>query len=213
MLASDGIVMRKVSDLVERPNNEKEHTDAQIDRICDSIKAHGFLDPLEVLESGEVVSGNGRLAAARKMGLEEVPTVTLSLSDAEARGYGIAANQTTLSSGLDMDKVASEFERLGIEEEDYGPIGFTEDEVIFMLPEQRDILDDDEIESPYMDTDTWSDLVPKMIRTRVVFDDSVQQVAFEQFLEKLRDRYPEEVAVCDRLMRFADEFFPSQGAL
>lgn len=197
------VVERKVEDLIPRPGNEKAHPPAQIDQMIESIRTYGFNDPLEITPDGEVIAGNGRLLAAKKMGLETVPCIVHEhLSADDVRAYGVVHNQATLMTGLDMDMVADEFDRLNVTETDYSALGFTADEVIFMMPEQRDIMDDEDIRSPTMDTDAWSDLIPKVVKTRVVFEDQLGKARFEQFAERLRDMFPHEVTMADRISAY-----------
>lgn len=121
------------------PNNLKTHTEANIAHIMDSIEKFGFADPIGVVENPDaveggyvVVEGHGRLEAATRMGLHEVPIIVLDLDDAKRRGYGIAHNQIQQITGMDHAAVASEFERLGVGPEDYSALGYSEEDVMFL---------------------------------------------------------------------------------
>src|ERR1700746_2645298 len=63
--------------LVPSPRNARTHSDAQIAEIAGSIRAFGFSNPILVSEDGDVIAGHGRLAAARQLGLTEVPVIPL----------------------------------------------------------------------------------------------------------------------------------------
>ncbi len=64
----------KVEDLTHHPQNPNQHSNAQIEFIAKVLRHQGWRSPLVVSNlSGHVVCGNGRLMAAREMGLETVP--------------------------------------------------------------------------------------------------------------------------------------------
>src|SRR3979411_2594028 len=66
-----------VNRLVPSARNARTHSDAQIAEIAGSIRAFGFTNPIMVGEQGDVVAGHGRLAAARQLGLSDVPVIPL----------------------------------------------------------------------------------------------------------------------------------------
>src|SRR5258705_4857092 len=61
--------------LIPSPRNARTHSDAQVAEIAGSIRAFGFTNPILVGEDGGVIAGHGRLAAAKKLGLAEVPVM------------------------------------------------------------------------------------------------------------------------------------------
>ena len=63
--------------LLPSPRNARTHSDAQVAEIAGSIRVFGFTNPILVGEDGDVVAGHGRLAAARLLGLTEVPVIEL----------------------------------------------------------------------------------------------------------------------------------------
>jgi hypothetical protein len=63
--------------LVPFARNARTHSDVQVAEIAGSIRAFGFANPILVGEAGDVVAGHGRLAAARKLGMAEVPVIVL----------------------------------------------------------------------------------------------------------------------------------------
>jgi hypothetical protein len=107
------IIARKTVDLIPYVNNARTHGDAQITQIISSIKEFGFTNP--VLTDGEdgIIAGHGRIMAAKKMGLEEVPTIELShLSPAQKKAYILADNRLAELSGWDTELLKIEFEGL-----------------------------------------------------------------------------------------------------
>src|SRR5438552_12335182 len=72
--------------LIPSPRNVRTHSDAQVAEIAGSIRAFGFTNPILVGEDGDVIAGHGRLAAARLLGLAEVPVIVLrGLSNVQRR--------------------------------------------------------------------------------------------------------------------------------
>lgn len=104
-------------------NNAKEHPDAQVEQIMNSIKDFDFSDPIGIWGDNEVVEGHGRLMAALRLGLKEVPVIRLDhLNDEQRRAYMLAHNQTTMTSGWNFEKL--DLERAGIKEIDLTRFGF-----------------------------------------------------------------------------------------
>ncbi|MGI6269808.1 MAG: ParB/Srx family N-terminal domain-containing protein [Candidatus Howiella sp.] len=94
--------------------NSKLHTPAQIRHIANSIEAFGFNDPLAVCGPENIVlEGNGRIEAARLLGMTRLPCVRLDhLSEAEQRAYIIAHNALNLETGFDESILTQELEAL-----------------------------------------------------------------------------------------------------
>lgn len=101
--------------LVENPKNNNSHPDDQIERLAKLIKHTGFRNPLVVSNrSGFVLCGHGRIAAARKAGLKEVPVIYQNFeSDAEEYAYMTADNAIHNWSSIDLSKVNTEMLDLG----------------------------------------------------------------------------------------------------
>lgn len=138
------VTMTPVDQLVPYAGNAKEHPDWQVDQIAASIAEFGFNDPVAVWHDAEgqpvIVEGHGRVLAAQQMGLEELPTIALDhLTDEQRRAYVHVHNQTTLTSGFDME--ALEKELASLPEFDWASFGFELDEVLEDLPE----FDDEEL--------------------------------------------------------------------
>ena len=112
-------------DLVPYANNAKLHSQLQVEQIANSIEEFGFNDPIAVWENAdgamEVVEGHGRVLAAQKLGLDKVPVFYLNhLTDEQRRAYTHVHNQTTLSSGFDIDILDQEIELLDFDWESFG---------------------------------------------------------------------------------------------
>ena len=102
-------------------NNAKLHPDAQVEQIENSIRDFDFSDPIGIWGENEVVEGHGRLLAALKLGLKEVPVIRLDhLTDEQRRAYALAHNQTTMTSGWDAERILEEMGRIKIDMTQFG---------------------------------------------------------------------------------------------
>lgn len=107
------ITYRKVGDLKPYAGNARTHSDKQIAQIATSIEQFGFTNPVLIDDADGIVAGHGRVAAAHKLGLTEVPVIKLAhLSDAERRAYVIADNRLAELAGWDNEILAIELQSL-----------------------------------------------------------------------------------------------------
>lgn len=114
-------------DLVEYENNANAHTSEQVDQIASSIREFGFNSPVLAWHDDKgrpvVVAGNGRLMAARKLGIRELPVVFVDhMSDEQRRAFGLVENQLTRLSEFDWEMLEQEL--LGISSIDMAEYGF-----------------------------------------------------------------------------------------
>ena len=128
---------KKVTELIPYVNNARTHNEEQVIQIAASIKEFGFTNPVLIDGDNGIIAGHGRLMAAKKLGLEEVPTIELShLSEAQRKAYILADNKLALNSGWDNDLLAIEFAELGALGFDLELTGFTLDEIDALTPEE-----------------------------------------------------------------------------
>ena len=140
MQPSLSIEYKPVGDLIPYVNNSRTHSDAQVTQVAASIKEFGFTNPILVDESNGIIAGHGRLMAAKKLGFDEVPTITLGgLTDAQRKAYVIADNQLALNSGWDLDTLKVEVERLSEMEFDIDLLGFDEIEIGKLFDQPKDL--------------------------------------------------------------------------
>jgi DNA modification methylase len=103
----------QVAGIKPDPRNARTHSKKQIDQIAASIKAFGFANPLLIDEDAILVAGHGRLAAAKKLGLEQVPVIELrGLGEAEKRALRLADNKIAQNAGWDTELLKVELESL-----------------------------------------------------------------------------------------------------
>lgn len=131
------IVYRQTSDLIPYVNNSRTHSEEQVNQVAASIKEFGFTNPILIDEDDSIIAGHGRLMAAKKLSLDEVPTIILAgLTEAQKKAYVIADNQLALNSGWDLDKLGVELERLTELDFDIDLLGFDDDFLAGLLEEE-----------------------------------------------------------------------------
>lgn len=118
------IETRKIHDLLPYARNSRTHSDYQINQIAASIKEFGFTNPILITKDGEIIAGHGRVLAAMRLSMDEVPCITLDhLSDTQRRAYVIADNQLALNAGWDYEMLAVEVDNLRQESFDLDVLG------------------------------------------------------------------------------------------
>src|SRR6185312_9668425 len=133
--------------LLPSPRNARTHSDAQVAEIAGSIRTFGFANPILVGEAGEVIAGHGRLAAARLLGLPEVPVILLrGLSEMQQRQLMLADNRIALNAGWDLELLQLELKDLAGLGADLKALGFTKGELAKALTSaDRGLTDEDAI--------------------------------------------------------------------
>ena len=104
-----GIEYRQVAALIPYARNPRTHNETQVAKIAASIVEFGWTNPILVDGDNGIIAGHGRLAAARKLGLDSVPVIELAhLSVNQKRAYVIADNRLALDAGWDEEMLALE---------------------------------------------------------------------------------------------------------
>lgn len=135
------IVYRNIKDLKPYKKNAKKHPKEQVERIANSIKEFGFFEHRAVAIDSEdnVVEGHGRILAARKAGLTQVPTICLDdMTEEQIKAWRLIENKTAESS-YDEAMISKEIEELLQSDIDMEAFGFgvdiLEDETIEVEPD------------------------------------------------------------------------------
>lgn len=124
------IIYKQVDELIPYVNNSRTHSDMQVTQIAASIKEFGFTNPILTDGDNGVIAGHGRLLAAKKLGLEQVPVIELhGLDEIKKKAYIIADNKITLNSGWDIELLSLELESLKQVDYDITTIGFSDDDL------------------------------------------------------------------------------------
>lgn len=143
--------VKQVNDLIPYANNSRTHSDEQITQVASSIKEFGFTNPVLIDGDGGIIAGHGRVMAAKKLGLDEVPCIELiGLTKAQQKAYVIADNQLALNSGWDLDMLKLEIEGLQEVDFDIDLLGFDDDFMSGLLEEEpsEGLTDEDEVPEP-----------------------------------------------------------------
>lgn len=123
-----------IDSLIPYARNSRTHSDAQVAAVAASIREFGFTNPVLVRGDGTIVAGHGRVLAARKLGMSEVPCIDVShMSEAQMRAYVIADNKLAEQAGWDDDLLKIEIAALSDTGFDLGLIGFSQDEIDAMM--------------------------------------------------------------------------------
>lgn len=137
---------RKVEDLIPYVNNSRKHSDEQVAQIASSIKEFGWTNPILIDGTNSIIAGHGRLMAARKLKMGEVPTIELShLTDTQRKALVIADNKLALNADWDNNLLTIELDELLKDGFALDILGFNADELSALLePEQVDGLTDED---------------------------------------------------------------------
>jgi DNA modification methylase len=137
---------RKVEDLIPYVNNSRKHSDEQVAQIASSIKEFGWTNPILIDGTNSIIAGHGRLMAARKLKMEEVPTIELShLTDTQRKALVIADNKLALNADWDNNLLTIELDELLKDGFALDILGFNADELTALLePEQVEGLTDED---------------------------------------------------------------------
>ena len=140
------ITQRKTADLIPYVNNARTHSEKQVLQIAASIKEFGFNSPVLVDGENGIIAGHGRVMAAKKLGLDEVPTIELKhLTKTQKKAYILADNRLALNSGWDNDLLALELGELSDDGFDLDLLGFDDTELSLLdEPETTEGLTDED---------------------------------------------------------------------
>ena len=178
--------LANVSDLIPYIRNARTHSESQVAQIAASIKEFGFLSPILIAEDNTILAGHGRLAAARKLGLKQVPCVKEShLTETQRRAYIIADNKLSLNAGWDEDILAIELSELQGADFDLDLLGFDESELASIFEDDKEVEDDDfdveeELNKPCFSKagDIWT-----LGRHRLICGDSTKEETYRILME------------------------------
>ena len=122
---ADAVERRAVDTLVPYARNSRTHSPEQISQIAASVREFGFTNPVLVDEDGTIIAGHGRVLAAQKLDLAEIPVmVARGWTDAQRRAYVLADNQIALNAGWNVELLQIELADLHAQEFNLGLIGF-----------------------------------------------------------------------------------------
>jgi DNA modification methylase len=182
---ADKVERRKVSELIPYIRNSRTHSDKQVAQIAASIREWGWTVPILVDENGNVIAGHGRIMAAQKLGIEDVPCMTATgWSEAKRRAYIIADNKLALNADWDSDMLGLEFSDLKDMGFDLELTGFDLGEIddLFPVDKTEGLTDEDAVpEAPEQPVTVEGD-VWLLRRHRLMCGDSTSIDAVERLM-------------------------------
>lgn len=129
------VKLRPIGDIKPSPRNVRLHSERQIDQIRQSLRDYGWTTPVLVDEDGQLIAGHGRLEAAKREGITEVPVAVASgWTEAQRRAYALADNKIALNSTWDEAALGIELGELSGLGVDLGTLGFDDAEVAALSP-------------------------------------------------------------------------------
>jgi site-specific DNA-methyltransferase (adenine-specific) len=176
-----------IEQLLPYAKNSRTHDDAQVAQLAASIKEFGFNNPVLVDGEGTIIAGHGRVMAARKLGLDEVPAIKLGhLTENQKKAYIIADNRLALNAGWDTEMLTLEIKDLQSEDFDLSLMGFDEDELAKLLePEVVDgLTDEDAVPDVPEEPKTKPGDIYQLGNHRLMCGDSTSVDAVEKLMDK-----------------------------
>lgn len=132
--AQPDIIHRPPAELIPYKANARRHDERQIAALIASIQEFGFTGVIVTNEEGMVLAGHGRLEAAKRLGLETVPTrVAVGLTKAQQRAYVLADNKISQMSTWDDNQLKLEIEQLVLDDFNVELTGFSTAEIDIMF--------------------------------------------------------------------------------
>ena len=150
------ITLRPTSDLIPYARNSRTHDENQVAQIAGSIKEFGFTNPVLIDAENGIIAGHGRVMAAQRLKMKEVPCIVLGhLTEAQRRAYIIADNKLALNAGWDEELLALELSDLREMDFNLNLTGFDGDAIEGMLnPDESDIEPPDDFPEADEDIET-----------------------------------------------------------
>jgi DNA modification methylase len=139
------IINKPIDTLIPYARNARLHDDQQIAQIAGSIKEFGFNNPILIDKDNGIIAGHGRVMAARKLGLTEVPTILLDhLNETQRKAYILADNRIAINSTWDNEMLSVELTDIK-NDINLAMLGFNVDELNAILnPTQLEGLTDED---------------------------------------------------------------------
>ena len=146
------ITQVNIDTLLPYANNAREHTEAQVAQVAASIQEFGWTNPL-IIHGNTVVAGHARLAAARKLGLKEVPVIDRSdMSEAQWKAYVLADNQLAQNATWNDGLLTLELDALAELDFDLDLLGFPDLDALMGNDEPEEgLTDPDDVPEPPAD--------------------------------------------------------------
>jgi len=177
-----------IDELIPYVNNARTHSKEQIIKIRSSLREFGFVNPVLIDKDKNIISGHGRISAAKEEGIKEIPCVLVEhLTEAQKKAYILADNKLALDAGWDNEILALEIGALKDLDFDISLTGFNAAEIddLFSKVHDKEIKEDDfdvdsELNEPAISKqgDVWL-----LGKHRLVCNDSTKAETYEILME------------------------------
>lgn len=145
MKTTTEMTLISIDKLIPYINNARTHSPEQITKLRSSLREFGFVNPVLIDRSFNIIAGHGRYEAAKAEGYSEVPCVYVDhLTEAQKKAYIIADNRMAMDAGWDEELLKVELEALEGESFDLSLTGFEEDELADLFKSDESPIEDDD---------------------------------------------------------------------
>lgn len=173
--------------LLPYAKNSRTHSDEQVAQIAASIKEFGFNNPILIDKENTIIAGHGRLLAARRMGMTEVPCIKLGhLTETQRKAYVIADNRLALNADWDTEMLTIELNDLLEDNFALDILGFDADELKALLDPvtpTEGLTDEDAVPEVPEEPKTKPGDIYCLSRHRLMCGDSTSIDALERLCE------------------------------
>jgi site-specific DNA-methyltransferase (adenine-specific) len=187
MKGAEKIEVIGIEKLIPYAKNSRTHSDEQVAQIAASIKEFGFNNPVLVDKGDVIIAGHGRVMAARKCGLTEVPCIRLGhLTETQRKAYIIADNKLALNAGWDNELLTIELNELLADDFALEILGFNPEELKALLDPltpTEGLTDEDAVPETPEEPKTKPGDIYQLGRHRLMCGDSTSIDALEKLCD------------------------------
>jgi DNA modification methylase len=187
MKGAEKIEVIGIEKLIPYAKNSRTHSDEQVAQIAASIKEFGFNNPVLIDKDDVIIAGHGRVMAARKCGLMEVPCIRLGhLTETQRKAYVIADNRLALNAGWDNELLTIELNELLADDFALDILGFNSDELKALLDPvtpTEGLTDEDAVPETPEEPKTKPGDIYRLGRHRLMCGDSTSIDALEKLCD------------------------------
>jgi DNA modification methylase len=187
MKGAENIEMIGIEKLIPYAKNSRTHSEEQVAQLAGSIKEFGFNNPVLIGQDDVIIAGHGRVMAARKVGLMEVPCIRLKhLTETQRKAYIIADNRLALNAGWDNELLTIELNDLLADNFALDILGFDADELKNLLDPVKPtegLTDEDAVPEVPEEPKTNPGDIYRLGRHRLMCGDSTSIDALEKLCD------------------------------